>query len=151
MLRYIKGKPGIQMPRETGLAWGGWAALHWMVLTCSRTNSPCKRQQSNGSNCTAASCYRILICADDATNMLWKSDRLLWRTWVTLLSAEFSEKQKLQTRRAWRHPIRFSVYLPAVQKDPDLHPSHRCLPNCTGNLLQSPPDPSPSDFSAWRF
>lgn len=60
-------------------------------------------------------------------------------------SAEFSEKQKLETDRAWRSPVRFSVCPPAVQKEPDFHPPYRCLADCTGNLLQNPRDPSPSE------
>lgn len=55
-----------------------------------------------------------------------------------------SEQQNRQTQRAWRSPMRFLVFLPAVQKDPDLHSVGS---NCTGNLLQHPQDPSPSDFS----
>lgn len=67
MPRYIKGKPGIQMPRKTE---GGQAALHWTVLPCScgiaglcAPHSSWEKAAQNSRSCSAVS--RILIWADN--------------------------------------------------------------------------------------
>lgn len=136
MPRYIKGKPGIQMPWKTEVRRTGSFALNSVTMQLCYCRSLCSTQLKG----KAATEPQKLLSSLLFQNIDWsrqynteglmfcKSDCFEGQDLCYDVSAELSEKQNRQTRRAWRSPIRFSVFLPAVQKDPGLHPSHRwCL------------------------
>lgn len=151
MPRYIKEKPDIQIPRKYEVRRTGSFALNSVTMQLCYCRSLCPTQlpQSHRS-CSPVSCSRILIWAADTTQRAKCSASqiaLKGRSYVMMCQLD-SEKQNRQYREPggalWG--LQFSSLLCRRTQA-----YTQMASNCSGNLLQHPQDPSPSDFSAWRF
>lgn len=119
MPRYIKRKPGIQMPRQTKVRRTGSFALNSATMQLYY----CRYLWSTELMGKAATEPQKLLSSLLFQNIDWsrwynaeglmfcKSDCFEGQDLCYNVSAKLSEKQNRQTPRAWRSPIRFSVFL----------------------------------------